>query len=179
MIPVIIIEGPDRSGKTTVAELVAKHFGTEVFMTNSRECFADLKNDTSNLAKFNYYLAKFIENMQATSEQTKPIVIYRSFLSEMVYADLFNRKTHNQANNSTDDCFKLMNATVFLLQNKKALHYGDDLLSDGEVRRSIRLFDKYKNYVKTELKEIDTYDREVTAYVQEIINHVKTKWVTI
>jgi thymidylate kinase len=179
MIPVIIIEGPDRSGKTTVAELVANHFGTEVFMTNSRECFADLKNDSSNLAKFNYYIAKFIENLQASDSLGKPIIIYRSFLSEMVYASLFTRKTHNQANNSTDDCFNLMNATVYLLQNKKALTYGDDFLSDSEVRRSIRLFDKYKSYVKTELIEIDTYDREVTAYVQEIINHVKTKWVTI
>lgn len=172
---VIIIEGHDRSGKTTVADLVAKHFNTEVFMTNSRECFADLKSDSSNLAKFNYFLALYISKLNDSQSINKPIIIYRSFLSEMVYSDLFNRQTDTFYNVMTDAIFHELEAKVFLLKNTKTDKYNDDMTSDEDIKKSIELFDYYRDAIQCDIIEIETHGHDAIEYASKIINHINTK----
>lgn len=179
MLPVLIFEGPDRSGKTTIADLVAKYYNTEVFMTNSRECFADLNNDSTNLAKFNYHIAKFIETIGVGNRMIKPVIVYRSFLSEKVYADLFKRQTDDYYNFYTDLTFETMGATIFLLKNAKEKQYNDETLSDDKIRESIKLFDRHKRQTRTQIIEIDTYKRDVDSYVSQVVKFVEAKYKVI
>ncbi len=163
--PVIIFEGPDRSGKSTIAELLAKRLDSEVFMTNSRQCFSTKENSRS-LSTFNYHLAKYVSDLSRKNELQKPVIIYRSFLSEMVYAELLGRETNNVLNARADRIFSRVGALLVLTKNSS---FDDDSLNNDLVEKSIYLYNKYKANIKCELLEIDTSGHDVEAYANKII----------
>jgi len=174
MQPVIIFEGHDRSGKTTIANALANYYDTEVFMTNSKECFTS-KGDYNNLAKFNLKISEFVKEVSFHSPIDKPIIIYRSFMSEMVYSKLFNRKTNAIANALTDDNFYKVNATIVLCENVRE-RYNDVDISDELINKSIELYRQVKLNVRTDILSIKTKEHDVDRYVREIVDFVNKKY---
>lgn len=177
MIPVLIFEGHDRSGKTTIANKLAEKFDTEVFMTNSKECFTDkaaYSKDSSNIAKFNFYIASLVHNIVACNSIQKPIIIYRSFLSEMVYSEIFERATDNTFNNATDMLLSSIDSIVILCKNDRD-QFDDELLSDVLVKSSIEMYDKVKLNVKCDVLCLDTSSHNVDAHVDYIMSYIKNK----
>lgn len=175
---VLIFEGHDRSGKTTIANAVAKRFETEVFMTNSKECFTDkgiFAKDSSNIAMFNYGIANYIYALKVGEKVDKPIIIYRSFLSEMVYSNLLGRKTSESFNKLTESVFESMDATIILCKNSTSYTYNDKFLDDDLIKKSIKLYDTYKKFTKVDVLEIDTSDHDVDNYVNQIVNYESRK----
>lgn len=175
---VIIFEGHDRCGKTTIANAVAKRLKTEVFMTNSKECFTEkgiFDKDSSNIALFNYSIALYISALKLSKKIDKPIIIYRSFLSEMVYSRLLERKTNKKYNDLTESVFATLNATIILCKNSTSFTFNDELLGDDLINKSIVLYDELKNIVDVDILEIDTSDHDIEKYVDQIISYVKAK----
>lgn len=175
---VIIFEGPDRAGKSTIAEALAQKFETEVFMTNSKECFTDeniFSKDSSNIAIFNHYVASYTQELVESSKLDKPVIIYRSFLSEMVYSELLGRQTDDAANFSTDLIFANMNATMAYCKNNKTSGFHDDQLKDEQIAKSIELYDRNKYSINMDWIEIDTTEQRVEKYVNQIISYLKQK----
>lgn len=184
---ILIFEGHDRSGKSTIAKAVADRFNTEVFMTNSKECFTDkgaFSNNSSNLSLFNYYIAHYACMLKHRDSVKKPIIIYRSFLSEMVYSEILGRETDNYINQMTDSLYsgimspfispfgKTVHAGIILCYND-SLEFNDELLDDSLVLRSRELFYEYAGKVKTDVYMINTSDRDVDSYVDRICKIVE------
>lgn len=167
---VLIFEGHDRCGKTTIANKLAERFNTQVFMTNSRECFTS-SEAPGNLSVFNYYLAKYVQDIYQRKELNKPIIIYRSFLSEMVYAKLFNRETSDFHNKAADVLFNRVNATIILCKNNRTV-YGDETLPDSMVQKSADLFDHYKMMVRCKVLELDTSSHNVDEYINSLVKQL-------
>lgn len=174
MVPVLIFEGHDRSGKTTIAEAVANYYNTEVFMTNSKECFTSPEN-FENISKFNLYISEFVKELAHNSPIGKPIIIYRNFLSEMVYSILFDRKTNIVANDLADTNFSSINATIVLCKNDRD-EFNDESLGDSRVKGSIKLYDKLKTSIKTDILAINTKEQDVARYTREIISFIDNKY---
>lgn len=174
---VIIFEGHDRSLKTTIANALAKKFDTEVFMTNSKECFTNgiRSGNSGNLANFNYCIAKYAYDLKRNNMLDKPIIIYRSFLSEMVYAKLLSRQTSDTINMLTDAVFKAAGATIILCKNETLETYKDRILTDHAVKRSIGIYNELKGKVQCDILEIDTSGYNVNDYVDQIINYLLNK----
>jgi thymidylate kinase len=166
---IIIFEGHDRCGKTTIANKLAERFNTQVFMSNSRECFTNSGAPSSlmNLSKFNYMVAKFAKEVQSNIK--KPIIIYRSFLSELVYSNLFNRETNFYYNISTDQILDHANAVIILCKNNSKEVFNDETTSDELIKKSIELFDEYKEYCITRVIELDTSQHKVDEYINYLV----------
>jgi thymidylate kinase len=176
--PVIIFEGHDRAGKSTIAEAVAKELGTEVFMTNSKEAFIDkgmFGRDSSPVSSFNLMIAEFIQKLLKTGMASKPIIVYRSFLSEVVYSHLLGRITHHYENFKADKVFSDCNATIVYCYNSETKQFHDEQLDDIMIKKSIELYEHYKNVLKTDVLEIDTKDHDVERYVKQIVNYISSK----
>lgn len=176
MFPPVIFEGHDRCGKSTIAEALAKRLGTEVFMTNSKECFLErgaLSGSSDNLARFNYMLACYVRDIHKSL--SKPIVIYRSFMSERVYAWLLNRGTNEFLNRMTDNVFAGMGAVIILCENTKQQTFNDDFQSDEMVIKSAKLYNKFKYSTKCDIMLLDTSEQTVELYVDRIIEYLKLK----
>lgn len=173
---IIVFEGHDRSGKTTISDALAKRLGTEVFMPNTKECFTDKQaftKDSSAIARFNYFLSKYIKNLHDLQLVKKPIIIYRSFLSEMVYAELFERRTDDFINSLTDIVLARLNTLVIVCKNESRAFYDDDILSDPEVIKSIELFDKYKQTISCKYVDLDTTEYDTEKHVENILREIK------
>jgi thymidylate kinase len=178
MIPVIIMEGHDRAGKTTIAEELAERLGTEVFMTNSKECFTDksiFSHDSSNISIFNYMLANYTRELVLNKMIKKPIIIYRSFLSEMVYSELLNRQTSSFHNRYADRAFSECNATIVYCKNNRKENFNDDQLNDKSILKSIEIYERVKRDIETDIFEVDTSSQDVDLYLSKIIDHVMLK----
>lgn len=177
MLPVLIFEGHDRSGKTTIANRLAERFDTEVFTTNSKECFTDkgaFGKDSSGIALFNYHIASYCSSLIEHKVLNKPIIIYRSFLSEMVYSKLLGRKTFEVINIATDIMYSRINATVILCKNNRE-SFNDELLDDKLIKKSVKLYDELKFDLSCDVLEIDTSEHNVELYVDNIISYLKQK----
>lgn len=173
---VIIFEGPDRVGKTTVAEALAKKLDTEVFMTNSRACFTNKSiNDSSAIAYFNYTIASYVNGLIENGLAEKPIIIYRSFLSEMVYSLLLERSTNAELNYKTDELFCNMDATIVYMENDQTENFLDDTMDDKLILESKKLYNMFLKQITTPYIKINTTEQNVEKYVDEIIQHTGLK----
>lgn len=175
---VIVFEGPDRTGKSTIADVIAKHYGTEVFMTNSRQCFLSddqLIDNSSNLAEFNLSLVKYLSSMKRSGQLKKNVVIYRSFMSERVYSDLLDRKTSECCNRICDWILRRMDATIILCDNKVEKNFKDDILDDDQVLLSKQLYQEQIPLTMTDILQIDTTDHDIEKYAIDIIEYIDNK----
>lgn len=175
---VIVFEGPDRTGKSTIADIIAKHYGTEVFMTNSRQCFlSDSQSyyDSSNLAEFNLSLAKYLSGLKRSGKLKKNVIIYRSFMSERVYSKLLKRDTSEFHNNVCDWILKRMDATIILCDNKVEKNFKDDILDDDQVLLSKQLYQEQIPLTMTDILQIDTTDHDIEQYAIDIIEYIDNK----
>lgn len=178
LVPVIIFEGHDRAGKSTIADAVAQELKTEVFMTNSKEAFIDkgmFGRDSSPISSFNLMLAEYIHKLLKTGTASKPIIVYRSFLSEVVYSNLLGRKTNQYENFKADKVFNECNATIVYCYNSEKEVFHDEQLDDIMIRKSIKLYKHFTKLIRTDVLYIDTKDHDVDAYVKQIISYVRSK----
>lgn len=171
--PIIIFEGHDRSAKTTISEIVAKMLGTSVFISNSGAAFNE-NGKSKNATLFDYYLANYISELIKNGHK-KPIILYRTFLSELVYSKLFNRETDKSLLYLIDDIYSKLNATIVLCEQPLRESFEDKYISDRDIIRSRYLFKEFSKTLKTDIFYLDTTEYQPIEHAKKVINYIKTK----
>lgn len=119
----IYIDGPDRVGKSTVCEMLAKKFYLPIIrMPNTEEILS------GNNADREIELASVIYNRTLTQFKQFGFVMDRGFISSVVYSKIFNR---TKKLNYIFDVAKELNPYTFILVNsdiETLKHRGEDII---------------------------------------------------
>jgi len=99
---IIIIEGVDKTGKTTLAKELAKKLGLQYFKSNLQKGHFN-NNDFKNALKYEgLFMIDFLEQVNIN------LIIDRSYPSEFAYARAYERETDDKILFELDDrCAKL------------------------------------------------------------------------
>lgn len=169
MAKLIILEGLSRTGKTTISEkLKDEGIGRIISLTDKRPADTDIRSFYKgvSLALNEFY--------RAFPEET--FILDRSFLSELVYSELFDRQS-STTDEYINDLIKSNDITVFYLYNE----YEDYLnrspkdrhvFSEIEYRVLKDLFKK--NRIEIEFKELAIHSIDTSKNnLEEVYNIIK------
>lgn len=163
----IILEGPDGSGKTSIGEYLQDHFGAEyIHCTWSEE--------------LEYYMDSYIIGTLVRAKhlaKEKLVVVDRSFLSEKIYSKVFRDGTKYPELESK--CFELLedalivmclpdsdkwiNLYAHLAENRSEM-YGNKLTEMGQVYSEYLTeykdtYSQFYNVIRYDMFEYDMYNK--------------------
>ena len=165
----IIFEGPDRCGKTEIAQEIANRLGISVYKSGKEhEIFHDPDGQYLSLKWANYEMIKLLETTKAS------VIFDRFFPSECVYAQVFKRKTDLGLVMKYDEWWSRLGGKIIWLDKPKM--DGDDELIPESKYNEIR--DKYWDYMKIsqcDVYYVNTTDHDLNRQVDEIMNFIEEK----
>jgi len=167
---VLIFEGPDRSGKTTVAKLVAEKLEIPYFKYAADKKALSGSDMTSLMLRIaDPYLVDFLKQTGHSA------IIDRQFPSEWAYAQALGRDTDFEGIRQSDELFSQIPVTIVLLKRKSYEGVTDDDPRLNSERLEL-IKQKYEEFVKwSKCKvlsfEFDSWDPEkMTKEIIERIN---------
>lgn len=163
---ILIVEGPDKSGKSTVGKLIAKELNIPYFKPkNDKEA---LNLDTDFSSKMLQYCDPYFVDML---QQTKfSLVIDRHFPSEWCYSSVMGRKTDEERIWKTDELFSKISAKILIFKrNSYAGEQDEDVrINDKVLEKLSSKYDEFAKLTKCE-KFIFTFDKFDSENMKNVV----------
>jgi thymidylate kinase len=156
---VYIVEGPDRSSKSTVGKLLAEKLRIPYFKpSNDSASLIDNDFSTKMLRYCDPYVVQLLE-------QTKhPIVIDRHFPSEWVYSHVLGRPLDEDSVWNSDALFSKLPTTILIFKRKSYVDVSDDdpRLNESTLTHLSKKYDEFVELTRcrTLAFEFDRFDPE-------------------
>ena len=155
---IIIFEGPDKTGKTSIAQKLSEVTSIPYFKFELEKEIFNTENAFFNLLKYGFpLLVQFLK-------QTKTdVILDRSYPSEIVYSLVFNRKTDPSILKWADKQFKEMGAVVVLCYKDKVTE--QDEIIDSNYYEEIK--EAYMNLkLEIPIYYLNTTDQNLEKQIQ-------------
>lgn len=164
----IIFEGHDGSGKTTLSQLVSKHFNAKTFVGKHTKYI--VQQNTEAISFSNNLLIEYITQF----DDGKIKIFDRLHLTENVYSKVKSRKTNDEFNLETDEM--LANISILFLCQKSNLDNIKDWFVNVEENKKVKElfleeFEKSK-IVNKFILDTDKTPEENIVQVINIINKI-------
>lgn len=123
---VIVFEGHDRSGKTTIAKAFADHYGC-IYIRD--EFLKQAASENANQSYARYQLGLFIDCF----DPRKDYIIDRALLSHEIYSKIFNQARSDNVIKRTEELLK--NKVLYIVCYKTGKLVDDDMFGSQEKIR--------------------------------------------
>ena len=160
---IIIIDGHDKAGKSTIAAALSKRLKIPVFKRTN------VKKNYDFVIDLFYSIESYLQFL----EQTKYSVIFdRLYPSEYAYSQVFNRMTSREKIYEIDERFSQLDAKIIILKKKKTKQLKDELIDKNlydNLTEEFQLF-TYVSYCKTLI--LDTSNKNLKKQLETIIKFI-------
>lgn len=147
--PSIIVEGPDRVGKTTVVQHISKMAHIPAFKCPSeKEIF---KNGGAETLAFDLTLTHFLK------QTNYRFVSDRGYPSERVYSRVFNRESADKMLSEIDYQHMQLGTKILYLYSSIEPTEKDDIVPDGMYHTIKREYDRFSTWTGCRVTAVDTY----------------------
>ena len=168
---VIIFEGPDGTGKTTIARELAKKIEVPYFKFNG-------EHDFWRKGKFKTALEFDQPFMQQLLLQTGMDIVWdRAYPSEWVYFQVFNRETNMEVLDALDAAYARMGAwiVVTLRKDYAAGTKQDELVTREKVLELHRVYNEFCEWTRCNTIRIyvDTFGNRVERQLPALMDNIK------
>jgi len=155
---IIIFEGHDKAGKSTIVKALAEELDCSVFSSNAFECFVNggyRKTDSSNIATFSMMMASYLKAISFEGN----VIFDRFHLSEIVYSEILNRKTDQAALKRADEILAGLDARIIICE--KQLPGIDEYLEQNEVTEAKYVYRAMRAISDCKVMFLDTTDENL------------------
>lgn len=153
--PSLLIIGPDRVGKTTLAGKLSKLSGIPTFKCPSEKQIFK-QGGRSSLA-FDYTLTHFL------SQTGYRFISDRAYPCEWVYSRVFGRDSDDQLLHLIDEAHANLGTVILLVRSSTVPREEDDLVSKEDYPRVLDMYDRFRQWTSCEVLTVDTA-RMLQAY---------------
>lgn len=151
---VLVMEGTDRSGKSTIGKLVAEKLNIPYFKYSRDKEALSGSDMTSQMLKYaDPYFCDFLGQTKISA------VIDRHYPSEWVYSGVLGRSTDEQLIRKTDELFSKVPTTIIVMKRKSY----DNVTDDDPRLDSLtlkKISQKYDEFVKWSKCRVLTFEFE-------------------
>lgn len=168
----IIFESPDKTGKTTLAKLIAEYLNIDYLKLNNINVVenTEIKNGISISTHSQ------LETVTQLSEKgvMKNVVLDRFHISENVYSALFGRTYDISYIRDIEDRLSKSNDTILIrcrtsVANLKERYAEERLIDSSQISYINMLYDKFYKYSKLPIINIDTDGSVEKAFADLVV----------
>lgn len=169
---IMLFEGPDRCGKTTIAKAVSKATRIPYYKSSGeRKAFASRDNGAdwfkNTLIYSGQYFADYLE-------QVNPhLIIDRGYPSERVYSKFFGRETIEDVHKRLDAAYNRCNVRIIVCRRKSYKGIKDDIRPDiinsESLERLDALYDEFTRWTTCPVHTLWVDDRDLLRQTTEVI----------
>lgn len=141
---IIILEGPDKVGKTHVAKALSKKLDIPYFKA-SNEHHAFLNDKKQFLNHLLYADPRVADLLSQTGHS---VIFDRSYPSEYAYSRVFNRKTDMNMLSRVDESFAKLNAWIIVCHRTSYDGIIDDIDTSIESTTLSKIDSEYQSFLK-------------------------------
>jgi len=165
---IIIFEGPDRCGKSNIAQELSKRLDIPYFKNKRESKF--FKADPGYFVKaLKYADPYFISYLQQTKAS---IILDRSFPSEWVYSQAFNRETNLDILRMVDGLYAGIGAKIIIPTRKDYALCSPDQFEEIDKEMLVKLdglYTDFESWTSCETKRINVDDEDLERELSEIM----------
>ena len=162
---VIIFEGPDKSGKTTIAKELAKRYNISYFKNYSEQSnFVDKSFTQSAFIEANY----LINILNQVEIKNNTIILDRHMPSEYAYSKTFGRKTNESLIWEYDEKFLKYSTVIIYCYKNDYSEYTDEVVDMNQVNKLKKYYDEYLDKTKLKTLKLETSNEDLSSQINEI-----------
>jgi len=167
---VIIFEGPDRTGKSNIAQEVSRRLYVPYFKNKDEvKNFLDPKDYYVNVMR--YADPYFLSYLKQTGHS---VIIDRHYPSEWVYSTVFNRKTDMEAARRTDEAMAALGAKIVICWRSSYANREDDdfptVITEEKLQKIHDGYVKFREWTKCESIWLNVDDENLNREVEDVLN---------
>lgn len=152
---IIIWEGSEKVGKTTIAESFCRLNPSHSYFKNKNEHSLFEDKDSFWLTTF-YDQSYFMQFLEQTSKRNPlSICMDRAYPSEWVYSQVFNRKTDFDFLRKVDDFYNKLNAKIIICYSK-IIREADEIIDSDKFDEIMKMYIKFSQWTNCEVFFLDT-----------------------
>lgn len=165
---VIVVVGPDMTGKTQIAKALARRTGLPYFKAKS-EHDTYLNNADKFVQQLKYADTRLVDFLKQTGA---PVVMDRGWPCEYVYSRVLQRATDHEVLAQVDEEMAKLGAKVVVCVRKKYDGIVDDLDPKLDSKKLQELTDAYYMFVawtRCQCKVLEVDDEDLDREIEEIL----------
>jgi thymidylate kinase len=169
---IIIFEGVDRCGKTNIALKLSNILKIPYFKNHLEKKYWNSANDFANAIKYDQpYFLQFLEQTGYS------VIIDRSYPSEYVYSQIYNRKTDYTLIDEIDRRYAQLGASLMFLYRTdySKVCNQDDLVSEDKFALIHKKYIEFSQMTKCRHAMINVDDENLNREIEEILGFLNDK----
>jgi len=171
MSQIIIFEGHDNSGKTSIATNMARMWNYQYFKSHLQAKHFKERTFLQALRFETDYLLDFLEQVQVGG---KGLIIDRHLPSEFAYSFAFDRETDHEYIWNADEKLAKMRACIIYCYKDEVINYEDHLIDESKVQAIKEGYEWYLEKTKMKYLKLNTTNQilheqlaQIGAFVRE------------
>lgn len=162
---IIIFIGPDRSGKTTIANALSKELNIPYFKKkNEKSLF--YSRDLSTLFSEAFYILDFLK------ETKYSIIRDREYPCEKIYSTVYNRETNEDLIWALDKEYAKLNTKIIYCYKSHYDNFDDDLVKIEEIENIKQEYEKFLILTKNKYIKLCTDSQHLSSQIETIIKFI-------
>jgi thymidylate kinase len=166
---ILILEGPDRCGKTEIGKALSKQYFMSYFK-NHRE-HENFTNQTFLGTAF-VEAAYIIDMLKQVEFKDFGIIFDRHMPSEYVYSKVYNRPTHEESIWKIDKELADLGAVILYCTKTTYKEFEDEVITLDKIETIKQYYEEYFKHTKMRVIRLDTTDENLEREIYEIGNHL-------
>lgn len=162
---IIILEGPDRCGKTEIGKSLAKKRGLSYFKNHNEHKSFTTKTFLNTAFIEAYYLIDMLKQIQFGR---RGIILDRHMPSEYVYSTVFNRETDDDGIWTVDTQLSMLGATIIYCYKDYYDDYGDEIIDVAFIDKIKTTYLEYFERTEMPVLYLNTTDEDLERELSEI-----------
>src|SRR5579859_724747 len=166
---IVIVEGPDNSGKTTLARALSARINVPYYKYPKRP-FSDIQAfDTKLVTR---YVDRWLVDFLAHVPQS--LILDRSYPTEWVYGEVFQREIDLDDLVYVDQGFALLDAHIVLCTKQSYVSYTDDLIASEALPALVEQYHQFQTWTRVQrILALDTTNENLEEQLEAICAFIK------
>lgn len=167
---IIVFEGPDNSGKTTIAKHVSE-IADIPYYKNPRERMLKAKGEIGLVTKYaGLWFADFLQQVPIS------VIVDRHYISEWVYTLVEERERDEDLLREMDILFEKAGAYIIICTKQVYEGYTDELTPNNLLLPLAKMYQEFAHWsVNKRILYIDTTDQDLDTQCEKIKNFIQTR----
>lgn len=165
---IIMLEGPDWTGKTNIAHSLGKLLGIPIYRPAGQNI---MRFGSWSIVEGKLYEGFALVDFLSKTGQS--VIFDRSYPSEYVYSKVMNRKFHEETLTELDLAFASIKTKIVICYKSNLDGYQDDLIPKEQIEPLVETYKIFDEFTTCKTFWLDTYLTSLSEQMSSIVGFLQ------